>query len=192
MNSNNSYELEKEKELVRQARSGDQVALGCLYDGLFADVYPYARLRLPTEVDAQDVVSDTFMAMVKGMADFEWRYVGSFRAWVFQIAHNQIADFYRKRYLNETSLDDIANLPDDHDAWQAQMELAEMLLAQIRRLPPRQQDVLLLRYYGGLRNNEIASALGLEERTISAHLSRALAFLQKTLFANHESGGISK
>jgi DNA-directed RNA polymerase specialized sigma24 family protein len=38
----------------------------------------------------------------------------------------------------------------------------------------RRREIVALRYFGGLRNQEIAAVLGLGERTVAAHLSRAL------------------
>ncbi|HSG46119.1 MAG TPA: sigma-70 region 4 domain-containing protein, partial [Anaerolineales bacterium] len=51
-------------------------------------------------------------------------------------------------------------------------------LGIVGKLSARKQEVVLLRYFGGLQNREIAAVLDLDERTISAHLSRALSELQ--------------
>jgi RNA polymerase sigma factor (sigma-70 family) len=48
----------------------------------------------------------------------------------------------------------------------------------IETLSPRRQEIIRLRFFAGLRNQEIAAVLGLDERTISAHLCRALEDLQ--------------
>src|SRR5690606_7557902 len=53
-------------------------------------------------------------------------------------------------------------------------EHAAELRAMIEALPLRRRDVLMLRYYGELRNNEIAQVMGIDERTVSSHLSRGL------------------
>jgi RNA polymerase sigma-70 factor, ECF subfamily len=46
-------------------------------------------------------------------------------------------------------------------------------------LPPRRRDILLLKFFGGLRNQEIARMLNLDERTVASHLSRALDDLRR-------------
>ena len=62
-----------------------------------------------------------------------------------------------------------------------QRELREDLLGLVGNLSTRKREVVLLRYFGGLQNKEIAAVLDLDERTISAYLSRALSELQKEL-----------
>lgn len=51
------------------------------------------------------------------------------------------------------------------------------VLAQVARLPRRQREVLVLRYYLGLADQEIADTLGVSRGTVSATVSRAMAAL---------------
>lgn len=61
--------------------------------------------------------------------------------------------------------------------------MREEELSYLRRivgtLAPRQQEIITLRYFGGLRNQEIAEILELDARTVAAYLSRGLAELQR-------------
>lgn len=185
------YEIEREKALVQQAQKGNHQAIGKLYDGLFPGVYAYTRLRLPTTADAEDIVSDAFLAVVARLSHFQWKHPGSFRAWVFRIIRNHIANFYRgKGHHDQTTLGEKTNLLSTHSSILEdsfiQDELRAYLLSRIKRLSPRQQEVLLLKYFGGLRNNEIALTLALDERTVSAYLSRALAQLHDEARPNLE------
>jgi RNA polymerase sigma factor (sigma-70 family) len=54
----------------------------------------------------------------------------------------------------------------------------EALLAELARLPARQRAVLVLRYYEGLSDTEIADALGCAAGTVRGYASRALALLR--------------
>lgn len=185
------YDLENEKKLVTEAKKGKHHAIAQLYDGLFPGVYAYTRMRLPTTADAEDVVSETFLAVVNRLADFQWQQAGSFRAWVFQIARHHIANFYRRNGGDtavplEEHPDTLITDPAAVENRFIQSELKNYLLTEINQLSPRRQEIVLLRYFGGLRNNEIAAALELDERTVSAHLSRALAQLQEALFVTEE------
>jgi RNA polymerase sigma factor (sigma-70 family) len=59
-----------------------------------------------------------------------------------------------------------------------QQETFEQMRALLATLSPRRQEVITLRFFGGLRNQEIAGILGLDERTIASHLSRGLQDLR--------------
>lgn len=56
-----------------------------------------------------------------------------------------------------------------------------MLLDELRRLPRKQRAVLVLRYYGGLTDNEIAADLNCSPATVRGYASRALASLRVDL-----------
>jgi RNA polymerase sigma factor (sigma-70 family) len=51
----------------------------------------------------------------------------------------------------------------------------------LNELPPRQREVILLKYFGNLRNREIGQILELDERTVASHLSRGLGALRRRL-----------
>lgn len=51
--------------------------------------------------------------------------------------------------------------------------------ALIETLAPQRQKVVLLRFFAGLRNREIARVLGLDERTVASHLSRGIQDLHQ-------------
>ncbi|MFI7060713.1 SigE family RNA polymerase sigma factor [Kribbella sp. NPDC050124] len=54
----------------------------------------------------------------------------------------------------------------------------DVLISELAKLPRRQRAVLVLRYYGGLSDAEIAETLGCSAGTVRAHASRALATLR--------------
>lgn len=73
--------------------------------------------------------------------------------------------------LPETAQTDASTGLDERDA----------LWRLVRRLPPRQRAVLVLRYYEDLTEAEIAHTLGLSAGTVKSHCSRALATLRAEL-----------
>lgn len=62
----------------------------------------------------------------------------------------------------------------------AQVAQNEAMWQQLAALPPRQRSVLVLRYYEGLDDTEIATVLGTSGATVRSHASRALAALRET------------
>ena len=55
------------------------------------------------------------------------------------------------------------------------------LMAELRRLPQRQREVLVLRYWLGLPETEIATTLGIRPGTVKSAASRALSTLETRL-----------
>lgn len=61
---------------------------------------------------AEDLVSDVLRSVVQKLSDFHWRYPGSFRAWIFQIARRKLIDYYRRNPATKETLDENDAVPD--------------------------------------------------------------------------------
>lgn len=154
-----------------------------LYQHYLPDVYAYAAARIGTATDAEDVVSTIWLKVVAGLPHFEYRGEGSFRAWLFSIAWRCVTDHFRQRRADlPILLEDVPDIASSELPPDEALSLKEQFLhlqACIRQLSPRRQEIVLLKFYGGLRNREIATILQLDERTVAAHLCRALEDLQR-------------
>ncbi|MBC8172152.1 MAG: RNA polymerase sigma factor [Anaerolineae bacterium] len=171
-----------EQLMLAQARANPE-AFRELYRHYFPRVYAYIAYRVGRVPDAEDLTADTFVRVVEAFHSFEYRGAGSFAAWVFRIAYHQVAAFYRQQRRTQTFIP-LDDLPDLHssaptpDVLLLEKERFARLRNHIVTLSPRRQEIVTLRFFGGLRNNEIAAVLGLDERTVAAHVSRALEDLQ--------------
>jgi len=177
---------EQEHEYIRQARKNPP-AFVHLYDHYFPRIHAYVRYRVDSVQDAEDVIANVFFTAIHELGRFKWRGEGSFAGWLFRIAHNLVADHYRQHRrvalpiqssdsLAEPELTSHAPLPEEV---LTQQETFRQIHALIATLSPRRQEVITLRFFGGLRNREIASILRLDERTVAAHLSRGLQDLRQ-------------
>ncbi len=164
-----------ERLIVARARH-DRSAFAPLYERYLNDVYRYCHFRLGSREAAEDVTSLTFL---KAMSSLDQYRGGSFRAWLFTIAHRTVIDHVRARrpdlpldlaeqaMSSERSPETAALASDD------QRQLAA-LLAQ---LPAEQLRVVELRL-AGLNDREIADVLGERHTAIRTRQSRALARLR--------------
>lgn len=182
-----------ERDSIRKAHH-DPEAFRDLYDHYFPKVYAYVSYRVGRAQDAEDLVAETFLKAIEGLDDFEGKHAGSFAAWLFRIAHNTLVSFYRQQGRREepVPLDELPDLeantllPDDI---MLQKEKLAYLRSLIHTLSPRQQEVITLKFFGELRNREIAEALGLSERTVAAYLCRGLEELHRT-YVEDSAGGV--
>ncbi len=186
-------ELRGERQLVRSA-SHDPDAFRQLYRYYFRRVYTYISYRVGRVQDAEDLTAETFLKALAGLPHFRWRGKGSFAAWLFRIAHNLVSNFYRagEKVPDPIPPEMLPDLPGDAmmpgDAL-ARKELLARLRRLIGMLSPRQQEIVTLRFFGGLRNKEIAVLLDLDERTVAAHLSRGVRRLRALYEATAATGG---
>ena len=78
------------------AARDDRAAFATLYRRYVDRVYGYAFYQLGDHHDAEDATERTFMAALRGLPEFEDRG-STFRAWLFRIAHNTVANAHRSR-----------------------------------------------------------------------------------------------
>ncbi|HZD58684.1 MAG TPA: sigma-70 family RNA polymerase sigma factor, partial [Anaerolineales bacterium] len=169
---------EREKFLLDKAQA-DLAAFEEIYDDYFPKIYAYVRYRVTNLQDVEDLTAAIFLRTAERLGEFQWRGDGSFAAWIFRIAQSILVDFYRKKgsplepafAVNTNELSSDSHHPDDITL---RNEKSAVLRYLISTLSPRRQEVLTLKFYGGLRNNEIAQILELDERTVASHLCRGL------------------
>jgi RNA polymerase sigma-70 factor, ECF subfamily len=181
-----------ELAMIRQIqRNQDTEAFTKLYDKYFSRVFAYIRYHLESDHDTEDLVSATFLRVLEGLDDFQWRGAGSFAAWLFTIARNLVNNYHHRTHdvdrgftLSEFPQIE-ANDPSPLDVIEQKQDLAE-LGHMINALSPRQKEIIGLKFFGGLRNREIAILLNLDERTIASHLCRGLKELRQ-VYGNKEA-----
>ena len=98
MVANNQAESSATIEQVRRAQKGDEVAIRDLYLRHKTNVFRYLFYQVGDPHAAEDLTSEVFIRMIKGLPSFQPR--GSFQAWLYQIAHNLAIDYHRKEKAN--------------------------------------------------------------------------------------------
>jgi RNA polymerase sigma-70 factor (ECF subfamily) len=185
-----AVDLKQEWELVERARQ-DTEAFGQLYDQNFGRIFGYVLRRTASVPIAQDITSDVFFKALKNLRQFRWQGI-PFSAWLYRIAANEIASYYRKRRREETHTfqsaragDPVGN-PSSVEITQAEdilMRHEEYLSLHmtITKLPPRYQEVITLRYFEDKQIKEIAQITGKREGTVKSLLHRGLERMRKLM-----------
>lgn len=185
---------EGEKQLVARCRSGDADAWNALFDEHYAAVGRFVfqlSPDLPRE-DVEEICQEVFLSVVKHLSSFNGR--SRLQTWIFRIAVNKTRDFLDKQRAakrgggvaarslqaedSETGL--AMQLPShlptpDHALLDAEKRfLIGRALEQLGR-PSR--EIIQLRFFGELTHEEIAAALDLSPKTVSATLNQGLVRL---------------
>jgi RNA polymerase sigma-70 factor, ECF subfamily len=177
----------EDEQLILRVASGDRVAFEALYDRYSATVFGIVLKMLGDRELAEDAVQEVFWRV--------WRRAGSFdrsRAfapWLFGIAHNYGIDELRRRRVRPQPVyeDDeqpiLSDIPDEVDV-AAQATLADqrrIVRAALDQLPDEQRQALMLAYYGGLTQQEIAARLGNPLGTVKTRMRLGLQKLRALL-----------
>jgi RNA polymerase sigma-70 factor (ECF subfamily) len=151
-----------------------------LYRAARDDVFAYVTTLLHDRAAAEDVTALAFERAFRKSKSFDSRR-GSARGWLFGIARNAALDELRKRKHT-------AHLPlDPEDAGPQPDEEVDRALRRaavrtaVATLPPRERELIALKFHAGLDNAELAAVLGVSVTNAGTRLHRALTKLREIL-----------
>jgi len=176
--------IESEELLVERAKS-DPEAFGVLYQEYVDRIYSYIYYRVSNHHDAEDLTARTFQQALSHIKRYKHQGV-PFSAWLYRIAHNVVANWYRSRNRRKfISLDDLVMLSHKKktapDALAERNEERAALLRAIYRLPPDRQQLLILKFTEKLSNREIGDIMERTEGAIKSLYHRTLLALREEL-----------
>ena len=205
-------------ELVDALRGGDEEAFAELVTELTPALTRLATMHVPSRAVAEEVVQETWIAVIEGIDRFEGR--SALRTWIFQILLNKartrgrresrVLPFSRLRRRDAEGRDEPAvdparfQGPDGEypghwarppvewgsaDERLAADETRAVLLEAVAALPPRQREVLTLRDIQGYSAEEARNALGVEETNQRVLLHRARSKVRQALEDHFDEAG---
>lgn len=166
-------------ELAREAARSPK-ALEQLCDHYVPKIYNFILKRVANTQDAEDLTSVVFEKVIVNLEAFD-ESRASFTTWIYRIATNSVTDFYRSRgRKRELSLDDesgteIVLVSDGLDNADLYMALVDLM----KQLAPKYQEALALRYFAGLRVQEVAETLQITESAASKRVLRGLEEMKR-------------
>lgn len=193
---NDAPSKEEVEDLVRRAQQGHSEAFGGLYEAYYDKIYRYVMFKTGDSLEAEDLTEEVFLRMLESIGSFKWQGY-PFTSWLFRIAHNLVIDYYRKSgRQKKTSLDDAMRVVGT-DGVDIDRKLdVELSIKEVKDamggLTRLQQEVLSLRFAGGLSVAETAEAMGKKENAVKALQHAAIKKLRTLLGPAMEKGLISQ
>ncbi|MDF1514273.1 MAG: sigma-70 family RNA polymerase sigma factor [Anaerolineae bacterium] len=172
-----------ENALIAQAKV-DPEAFSTLYQRYVNRIYNYHYRHTSHQVEAEDLTSRTFYRALRSL--HRYRETGaSFQAWLFRIAHNLVANWYRDQARKQTVTIDDDNPPLLYSKWKGpeestvDTEAYQALVSVIASLPEDRKTLIILKFVENMTNAEIAGVLGKTEGAVKALYHRTLISLRK-------------
>ena len=174
--------MKVDTKLVIRAREGDREAFSEIYYACYKDMYNFAFYTFGNPEDAADVVSDTFVEILKGIGKL--RAAESFAPWAFKIlsgrCKKEISARIRRR--GELPFEDFSEMP-SFGSENLEGDIAEKatFAKALSELEPEERIILILSALYGYTHREIAKILGIPRGTVSSKLHRIYAKLRRRL-----------
>ena len=170
-----------EQRLVKRLRNGENGAMREFYS-LYAERLGAICLRyIPDTDDMKDVFQESLIQIITHISDFSYRGEGSLQAWASKIVINEALNYLKEAKRHELLLlDDVAEEPEDEDPPIEEIPPDE-IQRMVSQLPTGYRTVFNLYVFENKTHQEIASLLGIKERSSSSQLSRAKNLLAKMI-----------
>ncbi len=173
----------EEEQLLRRLAAGDVESFGMIYDRYSRSVYSLAWKMLGDAQAAQEVTQEVFEAIWRGARAYAPGR-GSARTWILAMAHHKSVDAMRRQRVRASEPLSEAH-PDDADVVALAMRAVEgaAVRAALATLSEAQRAVVVLAYYGGYTQQEIARRLGVPLGTVKTRIRDGLQKLRDRLTA---------
>ena len=183
-----------EKELVRQAQSGDFDAFAKLVDANKGRIFALARKMTGNDQDAEDILQETLLKAIDKIDQF--RGEAAFGSWLYSIALNQARQHLgREKRADLMTIEEYLPAKGKGDAhgnsglfdWRdphtllENEELSEIIDEAIGDLPVKYREAFLLRYFEELSVKEVARIIKQSEAATKSRILRARLALRDKL-----------
>jgi len=186
-----SEKARQDYELVKSALQGNEKAFARLLNRYKDAIYFMLLKMVNNRSDAEDLTLEAFGKAFKSLHQYSPTY--AFSTWLFKIASNNCIDFLRKKKGVHVSIENKEDNENNGDAIKLkskELNPEERLIRQqkaillrkvVRKLKPRYQVLVELRYFKEYSYEEVAKELDLPLGTVKAQLFRAREMLFKMI-----------
>ena len=180
-----------DRELISAVLKGDQESFGELVDRYQGRLVNYLFRLLRNHEEAHDVAQEVFLKIYQALDRYDPQY--KFSTWLFRVARNAAIDRIRKRRIHLVSMDRRRDDDGPEGTWEPQskgrgpysnlrnVERGEAIQQAIDALPWEYRQLIVLRHYGELTYDEIATSQEMPLGTVKNKLFRARQMLQEHL-----------
>ena len=180
-----------EKELLRLAANGNEVAFIEIYNLYKNKLYSFLLRITKSEEESLDFVQDIFMKLWVNRTNLA--AIDNFSNYIFRAAQNKAINSFKRSMTENCILKKIPVVDMAVNSIEADLEyklLQTKLNEVVKKLPPQQRLVYTLSREKGLKNEEIAKHLNLSVYTVKNHLVQALKTIKDFLRSNLETDSV--
>ena len=161
-----------DNKLILQIQRGNRRCADELVERYYSAVLRYCSWHCYHADRAEDLTQETFLRVFRDIYIYEQK--GSFKAYLYTIAHHLCIDENRKYRTSELN----ENFPIE-DQQLRQVEDRDQINSLLNLLTPSQKEAILLHYGEQLSFREISQILDIPARTVQSRVRAALSILRK-------------
>ena len=172
---------DEDKKTIEQILTGDVNKFAILRKKYYYLVLSLVRKIIKDELDAEDVIQETFIKVYNSLASYNSEY--AFSSWLYRITSNACIDYLRfkkdlRYYDDDEEFEDSSLIPDKNII---ENEKAKIIEDAINNLPSKYKELFTLRHTEELQYDEISKKLNMPLGTVKTNLFRARKCIELSL-----------
>lgn len=192
-NLQNGIELNEDLEYIKEyIETRSEQAAYNIVQKYRKFVYLTVLQKVTNSEDAKDITQEIFIKVLNSLHKFNGK--SSFKTWLYRVAVNEAINFLRKKKIkhflslssgnNEESEFDMPDSSPNPEKNYENMQLMKRLMDALKKLPPKQREVFMYRYFEEMSYEEISEITNVSVGALKAsyfHSIRKLSELLKDL-----------
>jgi len=168
-----------EQQIIRQCQKGNLEQFEKLYDVYSEKIYRFIYYKTHHRPTAEDLTSQTFMKALDNIQTFR-SAKGSFPAWIYRIARNNVIDYYRTKKSN-INISDVWDLHLDEDIERDTInkEKLEEVMRYLESIDKEHREIVIMRVWDGLSYKQISEIMNKSEENCRVIFCRSIGKLRK-------------
>jgi len=178
----------EDNALIARFQNGDKEAFTQLYALYSRKLFLNLVRLVKSEEIAAEILQEIFVIIWEKRGSIEIQQ--NFRAYLYRIGENKVADFFRRVRRDRNLLFKIQKIASEHYSYieedMISRENAEILKKAIDTLPPQRKQIFELCKLQGKSYNEVSSQLGISTSTINDHIVKGTKAIREFLYSNQQ------
>lgn len=173
-----------DSELQQYVKEGNKQAFEVIFDRYWKRLFAYAFKIYNDEKIAEDIVQEIFISLWEKSNDAN---ILNLEAYLIKSVKYKIANHIRDLKFSPVHIEILYNIPNTFKT-EKDLEYKEFekdIFNEIKKLPPKCQEVFMLSRFEDYSSAEIAEQLDISVRTVEKHISNALKHLKATIGTYH-------
>lgn len=174
--------MKDERKYIEDLSKGDRDAFEFLYMRYSFLVERFVASLIKDSVAVDDITQEIFIHLWTRRQSLK-NLKGNFSSYLFAMSRNAVFDWFHRQSKTETIPFDSINIGElrsrDLNKVVEDDELLEMVNIALCNMPSKRKDIFILSRVKGLKNREIAEAMGVSEKTVEYNIRKALEELRK-------------
>jgi len=174
------------KELDFRGSAFEEQSFNEFYDEYYKKIYNFIYFKTGDAFLAEDLSCIVVEKALRNLQKFD-ETKSSLNSWIFTIARNSMIDYYRLKSSNESHFEEGEEIriqdtvTPGADETIIEKERQEIIAELLQNIPEQDREILILKFWGGLKNIEIADQMGIKAGNVNVIVFRALKKLKSMI-----------